>query len=345
MTNRENMAARVAQLRDLFNAATAIDASLPAKEKVKQFNALSSAVDWCTVKTAAAMKEEIADIQRMFQTLSDELDATAPTRLAELEQEIGACLDDMQAKALALGALLLEARDEFKSQGKQAEFLPWCALHFCIGKAWAYRLMKVSEVFGKDTRFTGVATRVLYSLAVSATPEQMERAAELAANSSLNTGTLQALLNPVQAPAPKPETTPAAAQDAQAGAAASFSAIPEQGQDEPPFDMGDEPPSIPQHTPEPSEVDNLRKELAAALAEIRRLSQPKAASNAPVAPMLPQFSKGCSATVLGLTPAEASDPAAIKQAFRDFVRLGYGSEHPAFKALESAKEALLLEVV
>lgn len=308
----------------------------------------------------AAMKwleKVVQQLRTAYQTAHDAAEAAAKakqaTYLDELAEEIGECLDDVQTKSQRIGELLLLAREEMTAQGKKAEFLPWCYAHFCFSKAHTYRLMRIAEFLKEDKRFTGVAMRVLYRLIADATPEVLEKAAELAGNGSLNSGTLQALLEPKNQAEPAKQEPATVTVDAQASldnvqekqALATQTAS---GPDDAPFDIGDSKPvqSAPVYVEQAqAELRELRQQLDSALAEIRRLTTPAMVKTAQVAPMLRQFKSYDAQCTLGLTTGEAQDKQAIKTAFREFIKLGYGDGHEAYPLLCEAQELLLLQLV
>ncbi len=298
----------------------------------------------------------VSTLRQEYQAAYDAAEAEAKTNrttyLDELADEIGTCLESMQSNSQRIGELLLKAREEFAAQNKKTEFLPWCFAHFYFTKAHTYKLMRVAEFLRDDKRFTGVAMRVLHSLISNGTPEVIEKAAELAANGSLNSGTLAALIEPKQEPAPKPEPSPEPTPEAEASLAtvpnAGTSVQGESGPDDVPSDMGDTPPvsTGPVYIEQAqAEVAELKQQLSDALAEIRRLTTPAMVKQVQAAPMLRQFKTNDPRCVLGLTSGEAKDKQAIKTAFREFIKLGYGEGHEAYPMLAKAQEILLLELI
>lgn len=287
------------------------------------------------------------------------------SRMQEITIEINSKLDVIQKESVSVGSLLKEALQCLKDEGKkQADFLEYCKNEFSIGKAQAYKLMKVAEVFEDDARFKGVAMRVLYTLATTATDEQMEKAAEFAASGTLNTAVVNQLLYPeapqAPAPAPAPET-PEEAEEKQEEANQSLNSLPEvadlpqqEQEDDIPFDMGDTPaataPAAPVSAPAAAEVEGLNNELAelrAALEaanELIKSLQAEKVTAKPAAPMLPQFKNACYYARLGLGQIEARDAAKVRKAFRELIKCGYGDGHDAFKLLTEAKDALLEEI-
>lgn len=266
--------------------------------------------------------------------------AQATNRMDEIANEIGQRLDNIQSESLAVGALLIEAKQEFEEVGKkQSDFLSWCSLHFAIGKAQVYKLIKVSLFFGEDERFKGVSMRVLYALASSATEEQLERAADFAANGSLTTAIVNQLLNP-EPVAPKAPTPAAPTDEEQAKQAAELQATLD---------------AIPEATAAPAapaadaglmaQISELTAALSAANEMIKSLQAAKVTSKAAVAaPFLPQFRSAYPYAVLGLAVEQAGKVTVVKKAFRELIKCGYGEGHEAFNALVAAKDALLADI-
>lgn len=268
------------------------------------------------------------------------LDNCEPTNeLARLEGEINQALATVGKAHLKIGALLLEAREACESQ---AEFLEWAFGKFGIKKSWAFRLMKVAKVFSCE-EWASVSPSHLYTLQAQADEQQMEQARELAKAGKLDGKALQELLS-------GPESV-------------KCTTVPEGAEELPPFNTGagDISPKLPaakpaaslspaaaQATPvdvavsAPSEllerIGELTKALAEAQAKIAELTAPRLQRGA--APILPQFRSSCMATRLGLSPEEAGDAGKVKEAFRDWVKLGYGRGHEAFELIEEATKEL-----
>ncbi|QDF45984.1 hypothetical protein vBVpaPMGD2_45 [Vibrio phage vB_VpaP_MGD2] len=285
------------------------------------------------------------------------------TRMQEITLEVCSKLDTIQQESLAVGKLLREALEIMKDEGKkQAEFVEYCKLNFSIGKSQAYKLMKVSEFFEGDKRFNGVAMRVLYVLATEANEEQLEKAAELAANDSLNTGTLNAILYPEAPEKQEPEApkeTTEQAEEKKEEAEESLNSLP--NADDVPFDMegtGDSVQAQMQQNDTLQEAnetvnkaeldakDKLIEELRTTIAELNKtLSEVKSKSERkPVAPMLPQFKNACPYAVLGLGQVESKKVTHVKKAFRELIKCGYGDGHEAFELLVKAKDQLLADI-
>lgn len=276
----------------------------------------------------------------MTQSIFSEVEAnTIEPYLVEITRNINSKLDVIHKESVAVGTLLLEARGEFD---KYPEFISYCLNEFNIGKAQASKLMKVATVFKDDDRFTGVAMRVLYTLASQATPEEMDRAAEFAANGDLNSTTLNHLLNPVPVKQPEPKAPELSDDDklhSELAAALAIANIPEKSTEVSQCETNGEPEEVSLLS---AEIQELRGALEAANHLIKELKDSQVvrtkASNAPI---LPQFKSKCAYAVLGLTLEQSTKPTAIKKAFREIIKCGYGDGHEAFEALTSAKDELL----
>ncbi|ATW58210.1 hypothetical protein HOS47_gp05 [Pseudomonas phage uligo] len=277
------------------------------------------------------------------------IEAGAPvTRMDELVLEISQALENIQSESVKVGMLLTEANSEFKEQGKKAsDFLQWAFDNFSIRKAQAYKLMTVAEHFGTDDRFGGVSMRVLYALATQANEDELEKAAELAANGSLTTTTLNLLLNPeplkpVQPPIDSNkkagetslEQLPSAPETAPSGVLQA-SPTPEGGELAP---QNIQPPAA-----DNEEVITLRKQVDDLLAQLKALTDAQVQHNKHSAPSLPQFKHKLPHVVLGMSEDDAKSATKIKAAFRDLIKCGYGNGHEAFEKLVAAKDALLAE--
>ncbi len=282
---------------------------------------------------------------------------TIVTRMQEIVLEINASLGNIQSESIKVGNLLNEANEEMKGNGlKSADFLKWCKDEFCIGKAQAYKLMKVATFFKDDKRFHGVSMRVLYTLATEATDSELEKAAEFAATSSLTTAVVNQLLNPEPVAPTKPEPskkeTQAEAEEKQEEIEKALANVQERHD----FDMGDVPFDTDENKPSEvikeadtsglqAEITELRKALTAANELISNLRAEKVQHNvSKTMPMLPQFKNACPYAVLGLGQLEAKEKAKVNKAFRELVKLGYGKGHEAFELLEKAKKQLLEDI-
>lgn len=289
---------------------------------------------------------------------------TIVTRIQEITVEIQGSLDTIQTESIRVGGLLREVLDLMKDEGKkQPEFLEYCKLNFSIAKTQAYRLMKIAEFFEDDKRFSGVAMRVLYALATEANEEQLEKAAELAANDSLNTGTLNAILYPepvVKQEPGAPKQTPEEQQEQQEEINNSLNNVPVvqsgEGVGDAPFDLGEnEAPRtvdevvkatdsetqavIEGQRKEIETLNEMLKSLTSQLQELTAKSERK-----PKAPFLPQFRNACPYAVLGLSQVEATKKTVVAKAFRELIKCGYGDGHEAFELLVKAKDQLLADI-
>ena len=268
----------------------------------------------------------------------------AITRIEEIVEEISTKLDVIQKESVCVGSLLIEAKEELTEKGgTYAQFIEWCGLNFSIGKAQASKLMKVATVFSEDKRFSGVAMRVLYSLACNATPEQMDRAAEFAANDSLDSAVLNQLLNPkpeVEKVVEKELVTTDEVTEQQKELEATLKNIPAKE-----VSQSETPANNEEKTALTSEIQELRKALEAANSLIKEMKDSKVKHNdSKSMPMLPQFHNACPYAVLGLGQVEAKKITVVKKAFRELIKCGYGSGHEAFELLTGAKDQLLKDI-
>ena len=270
-----------------------------------------------------------------------------PTRLMEIVGEVNTKLETIQQESVEVGLLLIEAKEELKEQGgSYAEFIEFCRNEFNISKAQASKLMKVASVFADDKRFQGVAMRVLYALACDATEDELDKAAEFAASGTLNTAVVNQLLNPVAVKQSEPkaaEDTPETAREKELSAAVSLANVPERSTSASPAMVA--PYGETQEDEQvllSAEIQELRGALDAANTLIKELTAAQTTrSKASNAPILPQFKSKCAYAVLGLTVEQSTKPTAIKKAFREIIKCGYGSGHEVFEVLTKAKDDLL----
>lgn len=284
--------------------------------------------------------------------------------------EIKSCLDSIGQSYLRVGALLLEAREDFEDT---REFLSWALVEFSIKKAQAYHLMNIAKNFKDDTRFTGVSMRVMLALIPMVDDaELMEKAAALAEKGNLTTNTVNELLgkpavklavvgecepntkepaeevevdSPVAVAARKHETYTKALLDSVEGREGEI--------------MGDAKhadipfaPDVPgvDASPNPTLQDTA---MAGLLSQIKALTEQNAAlsdriaelsstreSKKAAAPMLPQFKSSCMYARLGLSAEEAEKKTSVNKAKRELVKLGYGEGHEAWQFISEAVEAL-----
>lgn len=274
--------------------------------------------------------------------------------------EIRTLLDNIGQSYLKVGALLIEARQDFENQ---AEFLAWALAEVGIKKAQVYKLMKVAKTFDGDKRFSGVAMRVMLALTEHVDDDALlEKAAELAADGSLDTPALNLLITPAkpQKPAVAPEVAPAANEETAPqtvpaeteGEEGDVLALPWEAEE-----ATQSAPVTPQQEQAPANavapVEPESERLAGLLALVEtlkatneRLAEQLAAQSSErtakksVAPMLPHFKHKCFAIRLGLTEEEASKKTAVNKAKRELVKAGYGEGHEAWAFISEAVEAL-----
>ena len=272
-------------------------------------------------------------------------DTCLVSELDALRADISKVIADAGKAAFELGSLLLQAREACETQ---QEFLDWVDSNFGIKKAWAFKLMKVSQVYSGDP-WCNVATSVLYTLQAQATDEQMLEAKKFAEVGKLDMQAVKSLLNPpVAAPAPKPVNDEAVSKKAQESTAdALMSVVP---RDVAP-DIEPEQPKAPVLSPV---VDKTQEGLLLQVAEmtetIRKLTEQLAEANKPRLrtssdmPMLRQFHSPLMHVRLGLSQQEAQSKETILEAFRELCKAGYTRAHEAFPLLDEARHVLIHQI-
>lgn len=279
--------------------------------------------------------------------LEEDAKNQAPSRLAEIEEEILKHHSVAANALLTIGKLLNEAREEFS---KAKEFLVWAEDKFGYKKAYVYRLMAAAEKFGDNPAFEGVAIKVLTIIA--GLPEEVQKQAEeLAEKGQLDTAKAQELQAEAN-PAPEQEKPaqakagPAVSTRDTAGAPWDEQSSASEGFDEEP-DFAPAPVSVvlPEvKTEAPAELSDLNPaDLQALIRSLQeQLREAKAAAiKKPELPWLPQFDNECLAARLGLSEAQGLDAKQARKAYRDLVKIGYGVEHPANAKLQEALQYLL----
>lgn len=272
-------------------------------------------------------------------------ETTLVTELDALRVEISQTIEEAGKSNFKLGSLLLKAREACDNQ---QEFLVWVNDNFGIAKAWAFKLMKVSQVFDADP-WSKVAVSVLYTLQAQATDEQLAEAKKFAEAGKLDIGTVKALLAPPVAVTVKAVQTPAVEEKAAQKAAESVqSAL----MDVAPANTA--APELPKAEPAPvlsPVVDKTQEQLLLQIAEmnetISRLTNQLAEATKPRLrstsdmPMLRQFNSPLMHVRLGLSQQESQDKDIILEAFKGLCKAGYGRAHEAFVLLDEARHVLI----
>ena len=272
--------------------------------------------------------------------------------------EIKAHLETIGASYLKVGTLLNELRGDFENQ---REFLAYVEEEFSIKKAQCYNLMNVARCFDGDSRFKGVAMRVMLSLIPFADESEiMGKAAELAAEGKLDSKAVNALVAPSKPSKPEAsqsqgEESKVAESDAQEAKQAPQEVPQEEGtaetgDDSAPWDdEEEEAPSQPKAAPLDNaatadnaamaglldQISKLTEQLQAANNRITELTSTRESKKA-TAPMLPQFKSKCFYARLGLSAEEAEKKTAVNKAKRELVKLGYGEGHEAWELISEA---------
>lgn len=272
--------------------------------------------------------------------------------------EIKAHLEAIGTSYLKVGSLLNELRGDFENQ---REFLAYVEAEFGIKKAQCYNLMNVARCFDGDERFKGVAMRVMLALIPFADEgEIMDKAAELAANSELDTKAVIALVapsKPVKAEASQSQSeTTKAAEKAAPVESEALQTVPQEvapeSDESAPWE--DAPATTEAAAPKLDNAENTENAaMASLLAQIKTLTEQLTAANDRIAeltsaretkksaaPMLPQFKSSCFYARLGLSAEEATKKTAVNKARRELVKLGYGEGHEAWALIYEAVEEL-----
>ncbi|QGH45123.1 hypothetical protein [Ralstonia phage Reminis] len=269
------------------------------------------------------------------------------TELDSLRLEISATIEEAGKASFRLGSLLLKAREACENQ---QDFLDWVDFNFGIKKAWAFKLMKVSQVFEGEP-WCNVATSVLYILQSQANDEQMLEAKKFAEAGKLDIQTVKALLNPPVVQVTAPKTT-----DSQIEKSASDSVQNALINTEPKeVAAAVETPKAPDSTVSPIVDNSNNTELLAQIADmsatIKQLTEQLAEATKPRLrsssdmPMLRQFNSPLMHVRLGISQQEAQSKDVILEAFRDLCKAGYGRAHDAFKLIDEARHILIHQVV
>lgn len=293
-------------------------------------------------ETAKTAKPAKSDTARQDKPAKIELDSDLLDGMAErIRENVKAAM----AAHMAAGKDLSDALDHFKAAKKTAkDWLAWASEKCHVKKAQAYALVKVYKTFGNDTAFTSCSMRVL-NILQSQSKEVIEECKEIAEKGKLTTNKLTETIvkfNPEKA---KPAAKPAAKNDKSNPAdnvtETIQASIEETGK-------SDTARQTKQATSEElTELEQLRKEnaeLKAQLAEmndtLKSLESKVSEKPAVVAPMLPQFTSDCAATVLGVKLG--AGPAEINKTFRTMAKIFNATTCPdGAKALKDARAELL----
>lgn len=364
----EDMNAIIA-IRNAANAVTELAGTAPnAKTTREALESLATEVRACTdaspeVPKAAAkidearegmhglvwnakggIAEDLLALGLALYDAADALDAKPTTnRLAEIAEEVKAAQQTAAEAAIQIGGLLTEARGEFE---KQAEFLAWAKAELGYGKTFAYRLMKIHAEFKDADDLHGMSLRALHAL--TGISEEGKAAVLSLASSNKASGKPAPTEAEVKGHDTTPEAPAAPAQATQGEEGGEDTGEQLQADDAAPWATGakdlDTPaapaaPAAPSQSEEVQRLYDIIEGLREDLAKAREASDTGRKAKAS-APMLPQFRNDCYAARLGLSEAQAADPAKVKRALRDLVRLGYNSKHEAYPLLAEAADSL-----
>lgn len=292
-----------------------------------------------------AAKTKVLFLDYLTETVEELSQSTLVTEVDMLRGEILKVMEDSGKASFKLGSLLVQSRACFDDQ---QSFLVWLYENFGIKKAWAFKMMKVSQVFSGEP-WSSVPSAVLYTLQSQADDEQMAEAKKFAELGKLNTQTLKALLQPPvpATPAPAVKSTQAETKAAERVQAALM--------DVSPSDVSASLPTVVQPTESATvkpvvQIDNskLEEQIAELLKvnleltnQLAELKKPRITSGN-LLPMLPQFSSECLYARLGLAKEDSTDKDKILEAFKALCKAGYGRSHKeAFALLDEARHNLI----
>lgn len=266
------------------------------------------------------------------------------SELDALKVDISKVINEAGKSAFELGQLLLKAREACDSQ---QEFLDWVDTNFGIKKAWAFRLMKVSQVFSGEP-WTSVAVSVLYTLQAQASDEQMAEARKFAEAGKLDINTVKALLAPPLPTPPVKAATPATEPTKVSSSVQEALMTVEAKDVSPTVEVKQPQQEVAQYTT----VDNsdLLAKIADMSETIRQLTEQLAEATKPrlrssnEMPMLRQFNSPLMHVRLGLSQQEAQSKDVILEAFKELCKAGYGRAHEAFPLLDEARHVLIHQI-
>lgn len=279
------------------------------------------------------------------------------TEIERLEFQIAQVLEQNAAGEMRLGGLLLEAREALDDS---KEFLRWCDSTFGLKKAWVYRLMQMARIFS-DTIWSTTPVQTLYTLRQQANDIQWAAAEEIVREKgSITLTDVRTILGETAKPEPVAKVSPKESNKA----AQLIEEALEDGEI-PVSDSKSEPlpeplavkvmPNEPAKVFEPKtsimsadgmnaellkKISELTSQLAEANRKIQSLTLPTLRRGNKV-PSLPQFKSRCLYARLGLSQEEAGNAQAVRDAFRELVRAGYGIGHNSYDMLNEARKGLL----
>lgn len=304
----------------------------------------------------------------------------APVSLADIVIDIQKHLETAANSALRIGGLLVLAREFHASQ---ALFIEWAEKTVNIKKAQAYRLIKIHQEFGEDSRFTGVAMRVMNML-TGQPAEVVQAAATLASAGKLDSKAAEQLTGKVShmvditPKADKPATIPPVKAEEPEDAEIlegtegqdqdnytdeqdreGYTIDPDFDAEElPPFDTGVSAPVFATVAPEQSstvsdtpsgltdaQINAMLEARVEELEEALRVANARIEELSKPLPVLPQFDKSLPCIVLGLDDIEAQNVAEVRAAYRALAAIWTPEASPeAFKLLTEARDTLLAEL-
>lgn len=331
--------------------------SIMAREhSLKEYKAEWLALAEC--RTFAQAEEVIANLRTQ---LIDEEEAEEVLEEAKVEPlitlrdqvkaEVLELLEERGSATFKIATLIGEVKEDFDNS---SSMLLWAKEELGLAKAQVYKYLKIASTFCGEVAYTNVAMRVLSSLASYKHFEHIEdQCLNLAEEGKLDTKAANALMdeyNASLAPTPKEPVKPV--EPATTSTTSLPSSIPTLDEED---NDGDEGPTVAPVNVDLPKIDStdeahgddyanlcksfdaLTLQLDQANKRIAELTQVSAReTKVHAAPKLPQFNNACLYARLGLGQVESKSKKAIKTAYRELVKLGYGEGHECHESIQHA---------
>lgn len=265
---------------------------------------------------------------------------TFVTRKDEIDFEIKKELGSIFSSKLRVGSLLAEIKEELLGMGETYKgFIEHCDTQYGLSENWVNTQIRVSKFFKDDERFSKMALETLAYVMRNATQDQLETIGHEAGKSDkpLKLSDVKKLLNiQVQLAKPKPIDKAVVTEETNEELEAAIASLPAQVKEAPPAANVEHDNALIEDNKQLRELLQSANELIKQLKEESALRAVKKDL-----PMLPQFKSKFLCAVLGLTPEQATKRTNVNKAYRELIKVGYGTGHPAFEILQNAKDELI----
>lgn len=320
-----------AELASGFSTYATFEAAMSSRTKVN----FLSAIDILLAQVEAEQSPQSEGIQ---------------TRLEEITATLHNVIEQQANNYFLLARLLAEAKEEFETT---LEFLQWADAELGFKKAYVYRILQVAKAFSEEV-WHSVPVITLYTLHKQGTEADIENARLFIEKGGvLSKENLSVLLDGQAQNKPKAPKAPTAQETVseleKANRELSDALVDGAQRDvtiKLPQGLYTATPVV--ETPAPAQPDpqhmqqitELMTQIAELTTKLAEATKPKIRDLKSI-PMLRQFHSSDYKLVLGLTAEEANDKGTILEAFKDFVRAGYGRGHEAFPLLDKARHELI----